>query len=164
LSPVLDSTIYNVQIPVSPFQEEELQCIISFDSSMHILDGSRNYTLRLPPGIPASKFWSVIVYDKQSHLIINNDQPWPSIFSSCKNLILNMDGSVDVWFGPEAPAGKENNWIKTVPGKSWNMILRLYYPLESWFNRSWRPGEIVEVNLKCDYVDNDMATFPENHL
>lgn len=75
-----------------------------------------------------------------------------------------MDGSVDVWFGPEAPAGKENNWIKTVPGKSWNMILRLYYPLESWFNRSWRPGEIEEVNLKCDYVDNDMATFPENHL
>jgi hypothetical protein len=125
--------------------DEELQYIASFDCNGKSLNGSRNYKLNLPPGIPASNFWSVIVYDKQSRLIIATDQPWPSVFSSCKGLLVNQDGSVDVWFGPKVPLGKENNWVKTIPGKSWNMILRLYYPIESWFDKSWRPGEIEEV-------------------
>lgn len=58
--------------------------------------------------------------------------------------MVNADGSVDVVFGPEAPAQKAN-WIQTLPGKGWNTILRLYGPLESWFAKTWRPGEIEEV-------------------
>jgi hypothetical protein len=54
----------------------------------------------------------------------------------------NADGSHTVWFGPEAPKGKERNWVQTVPGKGWFLILRLYGPLESWFDRTWRPSEI----------------------
>jgi hypothetical protein len=49
---------------------------------------------------------------------------------------------VDVYFGPKAPPGKEKNWVQTVPGKGWNTILRLYGPLEPWFAKTWRPGEI----------------------
>jgi hypothetical protein len=49
---------------------------------------------------------------------------------------------VDVFFGPKAPAGWENNWVQTIPGKGWFMILRLYGPLDPWFNQTWRPGEI----------------------
>jgi hypothetical protein len=30
---------------------------------------------------------------------------------------------------------------KTVPGKGWNVRLRLYSPLQSWFDKTWRPGE-----------------------
>jgi hypothetical protein len=125
--------------------EEELQYIASFDSNGRPLDGSKNYKLHLPPNIPASNFWSVIVYDKQTQLIIRTDQPWPSVFSSSKKLLINPDGSVDAWFGPKALVGKDNNWVKTIPGKGWNMILRLYYPMESWFDKTWRPGEIEEV-------------------
>jgi hypothetical protein len=125
--------------------EEELQYIATYDASGKPLDGGKNYKIHLPPDIPASNFWSVIVYDKQTRLIIRTDQPWPSVFSSSKKLVVNQDGSIDAWFGPMAPAGKENNWVKTIPGKGWNMILRLYYPLESWFDMSWRPGEIEEV-------------------
>jgi hypothetical protein len=125
--------------------EEELQYFVSFDSNGNPLVGSKNYKFHLPPNIPASNFWSVIVYDKLTRLIIRTDQPWPSVHSQCSNLQVNPDGSVDTWFGPKAPAGKESNWVKTIPGKSWNMILRLYYPLESWFDKSWRPGEIEEV-------------------
>ena len=51
------------------------------------------------------------------------------------------DGSYDVYFGPEAPAGKESNWIQTVPGKGWNMLFRLYGPLDPWFDKTWRPGD-----------------------
>jgi len=125
--------------------EDELQFSVSIDSNGKSLDGGKNYKLHLPPHIPASDFWSVIVYDKQTRLIISTDQAWPSVFSSRKNLLVNPDGSVDTWFGPKAPQGKESNWIKTNPGKGWNMILRLYYPTEAWFNKTWRPGEIEEV-------------------
>jgi hypothetical protein len=52
---------------------------------------------------------------------------------------------VDVYFGPKAPAGEENNWVQTIPGKGWNTLLRLYGPLEPWFDKTWRPGEIEEV-------------------
>jgi len=125
--------------------EEELQFIATYDANGKPLDGGKNYKIHLSPDIPASNFWSVIVYDNQTHLIIRTDQPWPSVFSSCKKLVVNQDGSVDAWFGPQAPAGNENNWVKTIPGKGWNMILRLYYSTEAWFDKSWRPGEIEEV-------------------
>jgi hypothetical protein len=40
---------------------------------------------------------------------------------------------------------KENNWIQTISGKGWFTALRLYGPLEPWFEKTWRPGEIEEV-------------------
>ena len=124
---------------------EHGEYIITKDSAGNTLSGEKNYHLYLPPGIPASNFWSVIVYDNLTGLMIKTDQSWPSVFSSCKKLLINQAGSVDVWFGPTAPAGKENNWIQTIPGKGWNMILRLYDPLESWVNKTWKPGEIEEI-------------------
>ena len=62
----------------------------------------KKYKLHLPSNIPASDFWSIIVYDQPGNFIIHTDQPWPSVFSSDKNLIYNNDGSVDTWFGPES--------------------------------------------------------------
>jgi hypothetical protein len=124
---------------------KELQLLLSYDSKDNLLEGGKKYKILLPPDIPASHFWSIIVYDNQNRLIIQTDQPWPSVHSNKKNLICNSDGSVDVWFGPEYIEGKESNCVKTIPGKQWYMILRLYYPLESWFDNRWQPGEIVEI-------------------
>jgi hypothetical protein len=59
-----------------------------------------------------------------------------------KDLVINADTSVDIFFGPEPPAGKESNWRQTIPGKGWYICLRLYSPLEPWFDKTWRPGEI----------------------
>jgi len=56
-----------------------------------------------------------------------------------------LDDSVDLYFGPNAPAGFENNWVQTIPGRVWFVIFRLYGPLEPWFNKTWRPGEIEAV-------------------
>jgi hypothetical protein len=124
--------------------EQELQYTISHDSRGRPLEGHKNYRLHLSSPIPASDFWSIIVYEQTSHLIVPTDQPWPSVFSSNKKLAYNEDGSVDTWFGPKAVKGKESNWVKTIQGEKWYMILRLYYP-KAWFSKSWRPGEIEEL-------------------
>jgi hypothetical protein len=75
-------------------------------------------------------------------------QPFPSYNSEKgkSKVAVNDDGSVDLYIGPEAPAGKEANWLQTVPGKGWFCVLRLYSPTEDWFDKTWRPGEIELVN------------------
>jgi hypothetical protein len=37
---------------------------------------------------------------------------------------------------------KDDNWIQTDPAKGWNTLLRFYSPLEPFFTKQWRPGEI----------------------
>jgi hypothetical protein len=58
-------------------------------------------------------FWSVILYDNQTHSMLQTDQQSPSLSSQTKGLLVNSDGSVDIYFGPKAPVGKEQNWIQT---------------------------------------------------
>lgn len=112
------------------------------DAKGNPLEGSRNYKLHLPPNIPVKNFWSVIVYSDQTRSMIQTDQQFPSVSSQKKDLQVNADGSVDVFFGPKAPAGKESNWVQTTPGQSWFTLLRLYGPLQPWFDKTWRPGDI----------------------
>lgn len=112
------------------------------DSAGRYLDGAKNYRLHLPPNIPAKDFWSVLVYDPQTRSMLQTDQPFPRVSSQMADLVVNPDGSVDVYFGPNPPAGKKANWVRTIPGKAWFAGLRLYGPLEPWFDKSWRPGEI----------------------
>jgi hypothetical protein len=116
------------------------------DSEGRPFDGSRTYKVHLPPGIPAKDFWSFVLYDNQPRSMLQIDARFPSLGSQAKGLVANADTSVDVWFGPVAPAGHESNWIQTVPGKGWSAILRLYGPLQPWFDKSWKPGEIERVS------------------
>jgi hypothetical protein len=115
------------------------------DSNGQGLDGGKNYRLHVEPNMPVKDFWSAIVYDNQTRSMLQTDQPFPQVSSQDKGLLVNPDGSVDVYFGPKAPPGKANNWIQTVPGKGWNMLFRLYGPLEPWFDKTWRLNEIEEM-------------------
>jgi hypothetical protein len=111
------------------------------DSEGKPLDGAKTYKIHLPPNIPAKDFWSFIAYDNQTRSMLQTDQQFPSIGSQKKDLVVNPDTSVDVWFGPAAPKGHESNWVQTVPGKGWNVLIRLYGPLQPWFDKTWKPGE-----------------------
>jgi hypothetical protein len=106
------------------------------------LDGGRDYRLTLPADIPESRFWSLILYDRQTRSMLRTDQHLPRLGSQSGTVETNSDGSTDIYFGPTAPEGKTNNWLQTVPGKGWWPILRLYSPLQPFFDKSWRPSEI----------------------
>ena len=112
------------------------------DSTGSYLDGANHYQLRIPADVPAQNFWSVVVYDPQTRSELQTGQPFPSKNNVKGDLTANADGSVDLFFGPEPPEGNEANWIQTVPGKGWFLVLRLYGPLDPWFDKTWRPGEI----------------------
>jgi len=113
------------------------------DSAGNALDGGKNYRLNLPKNPPAEAFMSVVVYDPQTRSELQTSQPFPSKNNvrDKDTLVYNDDGSFDLYFGPTAPAGKEGNWIQTVPGKGWFSLLRLYSPTEAWYEGKWLPGE-----------------------
>jgi len=120
--------------------------IAFLDANKQILDGLKTYRLHLPPNVPVNNFWAVTIYDSQTRSQLQTSQPFPTVGSQSEGFQQNDDGSYDVYFAPEAPAGKESNWLQTVPGKSWLAILRMYGPLEPWIDQTWRPGEIELVN------------------
>jgi hypothetical protein len=100
------------------------------------LDGGVNYRLHIPPNVPAEAFWSMTLYDVESRCIIRNKQ---KIADRCSrmDLLVNEDGSVDLYFGPEIPADKEQNWIPTVPDKAWFPYFRLYSPTQAFLDKTW---------------------------
>jgi hypothetical protein len=116
--------------------------VVAVDVDGNYLDGGKTYRLHLPPNIPVKTFWSLIPYDTQTRSVLQTDQRDTALTSESGTVKANGDGSVDVFFGPNAPAGKESNWIQTEPNKGWFTMLRLYGPLEPWFDKTWRPGEI----------------------
>jgi hypothetical protein len=116
------------------------------DANGDQLDGGKDYKPYLPPNIPVKRVGSVILYSNQMRSMIQTDQRFPSVSSQDKDVQIDADGSVDVYFGTEPPVGKEGNWVQTVPGKSWNTLRRLYGPLEPWFDKIWRPGEIALIH------------------
>jgi hypothetical protein len=119
--------------------------VIGFtDSDGTPLVGASNYRLNLPPNIPAAMFWSVTLYEAENASGLANGQPLPSL-GSRDNPAQNADGSTDLYLGPKAPAGKEGNWLATVPGKGYFAILRLYGPTEAAINKSWKPGDFEKV-------------------
>jgi hypothetical protein len=114
------------------------------DANDAFLDGAKSYRLHVPANIPVKNFWSVVAYDADSRSILRNDQRFPTV-SSYTDPEVNADGSIDIYFGPRAPRGKERNFIQTTPGKGWFTLFRFYGPLEPFFDKTWKPGDIVEL-------------------
>ncbi|MDH3870459.1 MAG: DUF1214 domain-containing protein, partial [Desulfuromonadales bacterium] len=105
------------------------------------LDGGNSYKLNVPPNVPASDFWAVTAYDLETASYIR-DQTISSVDSNQTALEKNSDGSVDVYFGPQAPAGKEANWIPTQDGRRFFLLFRFYGPQPAVFDKSFQLNDI----------------------
>ena len=56
---------------------------------------------------------------------------------------MGEDGTTTLVFAPERPIDTpDGNWIQTTEGKGWFVLLRLYSPLQPYFDKTWRPSEI----------------------
>jgi hypothetical protein len=119
------------------------------DSDKNPYDGGKTYKVTLPPNIPAAAFWSFTLYDNQTRSMLQTPQRYPRAGSQSypsPAAVADADGSTTVYFGPTKPANvKDGNWIQTDPKKGWFMLLRLYSPLEPFFTKAWRPGEVALV-------------------
>ena len=119
------------------------------DANKQFFDGGKTYRLTLPKGVPYRNFWSLTLYDNQTRSMLATPQNHPRAGSQSypsPAAEANADGSTTVYFAPQQPDGvKRGNWIQTMPSKGWFVILRLYGPLESFFDKSWRPSEVEEV-------------------
>ncbi|CAN7674543.1 DUF1214 domain-containing protein [Mesorhizobium sp. LjRoot246] len=106
------------------------------DAKGRPFDGSKNYHLVVPPNAPVTQYWSAVVYDRATHALIR-EAPSQGKSSQTEGLQTNSDGSVDLYFGPKAPPGKESNWAPTNPGGRFEVLFRLYGPQKPLFEKTW---------------------------
>ena len=111
------------------------------DKDGNRFDGSKSYRLRVRRMCRCRAFWSLTLYDTANHSMIQNP-PNDSARSGNDKLKTNADGSMDLYFGPEAPAGLESNWIQTLPSKGFYPFFRFYGPTEALFARTWKMPDV----------------------
>jgi len=114
------------------------------DKDDRFLDGRGTYRLAVPANAPVKQYWSATVYDRSTHAPIRNSR-WPSRSSQTQGLQRNADGSVDVYFGPKSPVGKESNWIPTSADGGFEVLFRFYGPEKPLFEKTWRLPDIEEL-------------------
>jgi hypothetical protein len=114
------------------------------DKDGRLLDGRASYRLNVPANAPVKQYWSATVYDRATHAPIRNAR-WPSRSSQTPGLQENADGSVDIYFGPEAPAGKESNWVPTSASGGFEVLFRFYGPEKPLFEKTWKLPDIEAI-------------------
>ena len=111
------------------------------DKNGNAYDGGKTYKLTVPPNAPVEQYWSLTVYDRQTHALIKG-APRASRSSQIAELQKNADGSIDLYIGPKAPAGKDGNWIPTDPTRKFELMFRLYAPTKALFDKSWKLPDV----------------------
>ena len=114
------------------------------DKAGEDLDGAKTYRLHVPPNVPVEQYWSLTAYDRETHALIKNVSR-ASRASNAADVQKGADGSVDLYIGPQAPAGKESNWIPTDPDRGFELMVRLYGPTKAFFEKAWKLGDVEEV-------------------
>jgi hypothetical protein len=91
------------------------------------------------------QYWSATVYDRATHAFIR-DARRLSRSSQTPGLQKNTDGSAEVFFGPNAPAGKETNWVPTNANGQFEVLFRFYGPEKALFEKAWKLPDIERTN------------------
>lgn len=159
---VVKSIMSNYQVPdIYPVEERAISYSMAYFSAKHLgtgqfylmtikdkngepFDGAKQYHLHLPANVPVKLYWSVTAYDRETHALIK-DMKYASRASTTPGLLKNEDGSVDLYFGSTAPAGKESNWIPTDAQGKFELLARFYGPEKAFFDKAWKMGDVEEI-------------------
>ena len=125
--------------------ESQYYLLTGSDKDGKTLDGGASYRLRVPANAPVTQYWSMTVYNRETHAFIRN-AAWVGRSSQTPGLQKNADGSVDIFFGPSAPAAKESNWIPTDPNGRFEVLARFYGPQKPLFDKTWKLNDIEKVS------------------
>jgi hypothetical protein len=117
------------------------------DKNGQSFDGGSTYRLTVPANAPVAQYWSATVYDRTTHGLIRN-LPWPSRSSQKPELRKNPDGSVDIYFGPKAPASGEENWVPTSADGEFEVLFRFYGPEKALFDKVWKLPDIEKLSAQ----------------
>jgi hypothetical protein len=117
------------------------------DKAGEAFDGGKTYRLTVPANVPVRQYWSATVYDRATHTLIR-DQKTLSRSSQNPGLQKNADGSVDIYFGPKAPVGKEPNWVPTSPSGKFEVLFRFYGPEKPLFDKTWKLPDIERITAQ----------------
>ncbi len=156
------SLIHDFNVPDSyPVDNRGMVYTMAFFSAKHIgesqyylmtiedkegkpFDGSKQYKLIVPANAPVTQYWSMTVYNRDTHTFIR-DAKWMGRSSQTPGIQKNSDGSVDIYFGPTPPSGGESNWIPTDAKGQFEVLARFYGPQKALYDKSWKMGDIEEV-------------------
>jgi len=131
--------------PVSKLGGSSFYLATYFDSKGSPLQGANNYRLHVSANVPVKEFWSITVYGMETSALFRDSERLV-VSSTDRGVQKNPDGSVDVYFGPKAPAGKEANWVYTPEGKNWFPWFRFYGPEKAVEDKSWKMADIEKIN------------------
>ena len=124
--------------------ESQYYLLTGNDKDGKPLDGKTSYRLRVPANVPVTQYWSMTVYNRDTHTFIRNAR-WVGRSSQTPGLQKNADGSVDIFFGPTAPSGQESNWVPTDPNGRFEVLARFYGPQKPLFDKTWKLPDIEKV-------------------
>lgn len=125
------------------------------DKDGQSFDGAKTYRLSVPLDVPINQYWSVTVYDRQTHALIKG-MSRASRSSQIPEMRKNADGSIDVYFAPQAPAGKESNWVPTDPHRGFELMFRLYGPKPEFFEKKWVLPDVERVTFNGELQRSDV--------
>jgi hypothetical protein len=115
------------------------------DADGQRLDGGVSYRLTVPANAPVTQYWSATVYDRSTHALIR-DMQRSSRSSQNIELQKNGDGSIDIYFGPNAPVTRESNWIPTDADGHFEVLFRFYGPTRPLFDKTWILPDLEKVH------------------
>ena len=143
-SPVDDRAIFfsYANIALKRLDSGQLSLLSIRDNNGNAFDGAKTYKLTVPPDAPITGYWSVTAYDRETHTLLK-DMPRANRSSQIPDLQKNADGSIDIYFGPTAPAGKDSNWIPTDPHRPFELIFRAYGAKPAFFEKKWTLRDVV---------------------
>jgi hypothetical protein len=109
------------------------------DAKGNPLDGSKTYSLHMPPNVPAKDFWSFTLYDNQTRSMLQTDQQSLAVGSLSKGLVTNADGSVCI-SGQRLPLARKQIGSRRSPAKAGALFFASLRSARTLVQQNLAPG------------------------